>query len=302
VPACGEGLPPIGRPITNVQVYVLNEEMDPVPAGMEGELYVGGVGVARGYRNRKALTAERFVNDKSATEEVKLYRTGDLARQLPDGQLQFLGRIDDQVKIRGYRIEPAEIVAVLNSHSAVEASEVVAHPKCGVEKQLVAYVTQREGFGVTARELRDFLSERLPEFMIPVLFVEVESLPLNASGKVDRRALPTPTEANIMHEEAYVGPRTPLEQRVVQMLEELLKVNKVSIYDNFFLLGGNSLLGAQVIARVRDTFSVELSLLKLFDHPTAAELAGEIEQLVLAKVNAISEGDAQRLVTGAEAA
>jgi amino acid adenylation domain-containing protein len=292
-------LPPIGRPIANTQVFILDENMQEVPLGAHGELYIGGLGLARGYRNRPHLTREKFVCNPFSTDPgARLYRTGDLARRLPDGQIAFLGRIDEQVKIRGQRIEPHEIVTVLDTHPMVRASFVTAREDEPGDKRLVAYVIPKPGSDLSDKVLRDFLGKQIPDFMVPAVFVALESLPLNASGKVDRNRLPAPGEANVLKDEVYVAPRTSIEERMAGMLAALLRFEKVGLNDNFFLLGGNSLLGAQVIARVRDTFGVELSLLGLFDHPTVADLSSEIERLLVAKLNAMSEQEAERLAVG----
>jgi acyl-CoA synthetase (AMP-forming)/AMP-acid ligase II len=293
-----DSLPPIGRPIDNVRVYILDEKMQPVPLGNEGELYIGGAGVARGYRNRPELTKERFVPDPFVPG-ARLYRSGDSVRYLNDGQLAFLGRIDEQVKIRGYRIEPSEIVAALNACSMIRASYVMAHEDEAGNRRLVAYIAPESEQSLTDKDIRAFLSTRIPDYMIPAVFVVMESLPINASGKIDRKSLPEPSELNILKDETYVSPRSAIEHAVAGMMSTLLRFDKIGLNDNFFLLGGNSLLGAQVIARVRETFDVELSLLGLFDNPTVAELSAEIERLILAKLDAKSEEDANQLARSA---
>jgi amino acid adenylation domain-containing protein len=279
--------PSIGRPIDGVQIHILDDRKQPVSEGTTGEIYIGGAGLARGYRNRPELTAERFVaNPFNAEAGARLYRTGDLARWLPDGQIAFLGRVDEQVKIRGYRVEPSEIATVLGQHAAVQASVVVAREDEG-EKELVAYVVLSPGTKLNAGELRDHLRKRLPDYMVPSEFVAIESVPVNANGKVDRAALPSPNGNG--HSEDYIGPRTAVEEELVRILAPLLKLQRVGVNDNFFLLGGHSLLGTQLIARISETFGVDLTLLKLFDHPTVAEMSVEIEDLILARVEGISE-------------
>jgi amino acid adenylation domain-containing protein len=291
-------LPSIGRPISNVQVHILDENLCPLPPGRTGELYIGGMGLARGYRNRPDLVAERFVANPLGDEAgSRLYRTGDMACYLPDGQIAFLGRTDDQVKIRGYRIELDEITCTLDRHPFVQASVVIAREDTSGEKRLVAYVVQKAGATLTAKILREFLLLQLPDYMVPALFCQVDVLPLAPSGKVDRKALPEPSRTHQLTDEDYLAPRTPAEERLASMLAKLLRLERVGVNDNFFLLGGNSLLGAQVIARVRDAFDVDLALLSLFNHPTVAELAAEIEQLLVAKLDAMSEEEALRLVT-----
>jgi amino acid adenylation domain-containing protein len=289
-----EGLPSIGRPIDNVQIYILDENLRPVATGTPGELYIGGLGVARGYVNRPKMTAEKFFPDPfSDVPGARLYKTGDRARHLPDGRIAFLGRVDDQIKIRGYRIEPDEIVHVLNGHPAVEASAVVAREDSPGEKYVVAYVVESYTEELTSGMLRDFLKSRLPDYMIPAIFVRLDSLPLTARGKVDRAALPPPTPANTLRDKAFAAPQRAVEERVAGILAGLLGLEQVGVDDNFFLLGGHSLLGTQVIGRVRDAFGVELPLRALFEHPTVASIAAEVERLILAKLGAMDPAEAQ---------
>lgn len=279
--------PSIGRPIDGVQIHILDDHKQPVSDGATGEIYIGGAGLARGYRNRPDLTAERFIASPfSAEKGARLYRTGDLARWLPDGQIAFLGRIDEQVKIRGYRVEPSEIATVLGQHAAVRTSVVVAREDEG-EKELVAYVVLSPGTKLNAGELRDHLRKRLPDYMVPAEFIAIESVPVTANGKLDRAALPSSNGNG--HSEVYVGPRTAVEEELVKILAPLLKLDRIGVNDNFFLLGGHSLLGTQLIARISETFGVDLTLLKLFDHPTVAEMSVEIEDLILARVQGSSE-------------
>jgi len=291
--------PSIGRPIDGVQVYILDENRQPVSQGTTGEIYIGGAGLARGYRKRPDLTAERFIASPfSAEAGVRLYRTGDLARCLPDGQIAFLGRVDEQVKIRGYRVEPSEIATVLGQHAAVRTSVLIARESAPGEKELVAYVVLSPGAKLNAGELRDHLRKKLPDYMVPSEFVAIESVPVTANGKLDRAALPS-SNGN-RHSETYVGPRTAVEEELAKILAPLLKLERVGVNDNFFLLGGHSLLGTQLIARISERFEVDLTLLKLFDHPTVAEMSVEIEELILARVEGKSEfklaGDRHRSV------
>jgi len=280
--------PSIGRPIDGVQIYVLNDRRQPVPEGTAGEIYIGGAGLARGYRNRPELTAERFVaNPFSAEAGARLYRTGDLARLLPNGEIAFLGRVDEQVKIRGFRVEPSEIATVLAHHSAVRNCVVIAREQNLGEKELVAYVVAAPGSKLNASDLRDHLRKRLPDYMVPAEFVSLESLPVTENGKVDRAALPS-SNGQRLDGEAFVGARTPVEEELVKILAPLLKLKQVGVNDNFFLLGGHSLLGTQLIARISETFGVDLTLLKLFDHPTVAGMSSEIEELILARVEDMS--------------
>jgi amino acid adenylation domain-containing protein len=290
--------PSIGRPISNVQVYILDENRQQLPPGRPGELYIGGAGLARGYRNRPDLTAERFVPHPFGKEPgSRLYRTGDMVCSLPDGEIAFLGRIDDQVKIRGYRVELDEVVTALNHHPMVQASVVVAREDVLGNKCLVAYVVPKQKVRLTAKILREFLLLSLPHYMVPAIFCRLDSLPLTASGKIDRNAVPPPTQADQLNDDEYIAPRTAVEKRMTGMLASLLRLDRVGMNDNFFLLGGHSLLAAQVIARVRDTFDVDLSLLSLFDHPTVAELSAEIEQLLISELEAMSEDEAVQLLT-----
>ena len=292
-------LPSIGSPIDNMRVHIVNEDMRKMPIGEAGEIYIGGAGLARGYRNEPGLTAQRFVPDPFCSEPgARLFRTGDLGRYLPDGQIAFLGRVDEQIKIRGFRIEPAEIVKVLDEHPALLASTVVAREVEPGDKRLVAYFVPAKRTLPTHTELRNFIAARLPAYMIPAIFVKLEDLPLNPSGKVDRATLPAPNAENALHDSSFIAPRTPIEERLAAMLASLLDLDRVSVEDNFFLLGGHSLLGTQLIARIRDTFGVELSLRSLFDLPTISKLSEHIERLILDKLQAMSEDEAQRLANG----
>jgi amino acid adenylation domain-containing protein len=275
-----EMLPPIGTGITNTQIYLLDEQLNPVPAGAPGQIYIGGAGLARGYRNRPDLTAEKFIPNPFSVEPAsRLYQTGDLARQLPDGRIVFLGRTDDQVKIRGYRIEPSEIAGVLNRHQDICASLVVAREDTPGDKRLVAYLVLDSGSDLTHTGLREFLRGILPEYMLPAVFVRLDAFPLTPNGKIDRSALPPPQPANTLQDEVLEGPRTGTEQRVAQILGDLLELDQIGLDDNFFLLGGHSLLGAQLIARLRTAFGVEIGLRSLFEAPTVAALSTEVERL-----------------------
>jgi amino acid adenylation domain-containing protein len=290
-------LPSIGRPIANTQVSILDEALQPAPVGMEGELYIGGIGVARGYHNRPALTAERFIpNPFDATPGSRLYKTGDLARYLPDGSIDFIGRSDGQVKIRGNRIEIGEIITVLNRHPAVRASHVAAREHRAGDMRLVAYVVPASGYEPTADDLHGFLRTHLPEYMVPAAFVRIEALPVTPNGKIDPAALPEPDAANSMWEASDNGPRTAIEGRIAEIVATVLGLPRVGMDDDFFLLGGHSLLGIQLISRIRDTFAVELPLLSLFEAPTVAELSDKVEQLIVANLEAMSEEEAQRIL------
>jgi len=298
-----DSLPPsIGRPIDNIQAYILDEQMRPVPAGAAGELYLGGAGLARGYRKRPDLTAQKFVaNPFSSRPGDRLYRSGDLVRSRENGEIEFLGRVDEQIKIRGFRIEPNEIVRVLREQPQVEASTVIARENQGGEKSLVAYVVLAPGAELTAAGLRQHLRRQLPDYMVPTSFVRIGSLPVTANGKIDREALPFPDAGNTLREEEFVAPKGAVQQRLAAIIASLLHVERVGANDNFFLLGGHSLLGTQLITRINEAFGVELALLQLFDHPTVTEMSHEIEKLILAKLepssapNLTATGTNQRL-------
>jgi acyl-coenzyme A synthetase/AMP-(fatty) acid ligase/acyl carrier protein len=276
---------PIGGPIGNTRVYVLDLHLNPAPVGVPGELYIGGDGLARGYLDRPALTAEHFVPDPFGAEPgSRLYRTGDRVRWLPEGVLEFLGRLDQQVKVRGYRIEPTEVEAALGEHPAVREAAVVAQEDPIGEKYLVAYVVPRdEGGSLPAGELRRFLQGRLPGYMVPAAFVVLGALPLTANGKLDRAALPTPAPsagAGLELDAAFVAPRTTAETVLAAIWAESLGVSRVGIHDDFFALGGHSLLATQVVSRIRDKLGAEVPLRLFFERPTVAGLAGVIDQAV----------------------
>lgn len=289
--------PSIGRPINNTQIYILDEHLRQVPIGVVGELYIGGAGLARGYLNRPELTAERFIpHPFSDDPNARLYKTGDLARFLPDGQIAFLGRNDHQIKIRGYRIEPDEIVSVLNEHPAIQTSLIVAREDVPGDKYLVAYILLVPGEHVTVRSLQDTLATQLPDYMIPATFVVLESLPLTPNGKIDRAALPVPDVTNTLRDEVIAVPDTPTEKRVAAIVTSLMKLEQVGVDDNFFLLGGHSLLGTQIIAQVAEIFGVDLPLRSLFDAPTVRLLSAEIERLTLARIEAMSDEEVLQLL------
>ncbi len=270
----------IGRPIANTQVYLLDSQLQPVLLGISGEIYIGGVGVARGYLNRPELTAARFVPHPYSSEPgARLYRTGDLARYLSNGDLEYLGRTDQQVKIRGFRIELGEVEAALTEHPDVQESVVLAHEETPGEKRLVAYVVPQAEQRLTVRDLRRYLKENLPDYMVPSAFVMLKALPLTSNGKVDRRALPTPDGVRPELEEAYVAPGTPIEEALAKILIQVLQQERIGIHDNFFDLGGHSLLATQIVVRIRDTFQVELPLRSLFLAPTLAGIAEQIEAI-----------------------
>ncbi|MEH2221574.1 non-ribosomal peptide synthase/polyketide synthase [Nostoc sp.] len=279
--------PSIGRPIANTQIYILDEYLQPVPVGVPGELHIGGASLAQGYLNRSELTQDKFIPNPFQEAAVrlhspdggsKLYKTGDLGRYLPDGNIEYLGRIDNQVKIRGFRIELGEIEALLNQNSDVQASCVIAREDIPTEKRLVAYVAPHQHSTLAISELRHYLKAKLPPYMMPQAFVILEAMPLTPNGKVDRRALPAP-DLHHQLKDKYVAPRTPVEELLAQIWATVLKVEQVGIYDNFFELGGHSLLATQLISRIRSNFQVELPLRELFASATVAELAQSIQEL-----------------------
>ncbi len=262
---------PIGRPIANTELYILDNKLQPVPIGVVGDLYIGGDGLARGYLNRPELTQEKFIqNTFSNSKSERLYKTGDLARYLSDGNIEFLGRIDNQVKIRGFRIELGEIESVLNTHPKIRQTVVIATEYVPGNKSLVAYVVT-EDESLTTNQIREFLKQKLPEYMLPRAFVTLDTLPLTANGKLDRLALPAPD----LHREltaSFVAPRNATEQTLALIWAEVLRLESVGIEDNFFELGGDSILGLQTIARANQS-GIRLTPKQLFEHQTIAELA-----------------------------
>ncbi|MEH2375500.1 amino acid adenylation domain-containing protein [Nostoc sp.] len=279
---------PIGRPIANTQIYLLDSQLQPVPIGVPGELHIGGAGLARDYFHRPETTAEKFIEIELFDKVERLYKTGDLVRYLPDGNIEYLGRIDNQVKIRGFRIELGEIEAILSQHENVQTCCVIVHEDAtgdtcterlvpsGAEvsrsKRLFAYVVPQTEVTSIKDELRQFLADKLPHYMMPSAFVILESLPLTPNGKVDRRALPIPDLYSEIADK-YVAPRTPIEEKLAQIWAQVLKVEQVGIYNNFFELGGHSLLATQIISRLPEAFGSSLSLRSLFESPTVAQLS-----------------------------
>ena len=299
------GRVPIGRPLPNVRGYILDAELRPVPAGIPGELHIGGAGLARGYLGRPELTAERFIPDPFSTAPgARHYRTGDVARYLNDGRIEFVGRTDTQVKVRGYRIELGEIEAVLAAHAGVGQAVVAAHTDAAGSKRLVAYVTHASARTAaerppTSTALREHLRAQLPEYMIPAVFVLLDKLPRTSSGKPDRRALPAPESART-DGVAYVAPRTEIEEVLAAHFAHVLGLKQIGASDNFFEAGGDSLLATQLVSRVRKSFALELPLRALFAQPTVAGLALHIEELLIAQMEHISEEDAQQLLDRAD--
>ncbi|OKH46951.1 non-ribosomal peptide synthetase [Calothrix sp. HK-06] len=269
---------PIGKPIANTEIYILDENLQLVPAGEAGELHIGGIGLARGYLNRPDLTKEKFIsNPYSQQPEARLYKTGDLVRYGSDGNLEFLGRIDHQVKIRGFRIELGEIEAILQQHPALQQSLVMAREDNSGNKRLVAYVVANPLNITNPSELRRYLLDKLPEYMAPAAFVFLDALPLNPNGKVDLRALPAPDTSSFVSND-FVAPRTDTEALLVKIWRQVLRLEQIGINDNFFEMGGDSLLAMQIISRCRQSFDVEVSLNLLFEKPTISSFAEAIVQ------------------------
>jgi len=287
-----DGRPPsIGWPIGGVTVRILDDDLTPVAPGAAGELCIGGAGVARGYLRRPALTAERYVPDPGG-RGARIYRSGDRVALRADGELAFLGRTDAQVKIRGFRVEPDEIAAVLARHSDVLRAAVTTWEPVENDLRLAAYVVPAGGRQPSPAALRAHLEAHLPAHMVPAAFVVLDALPLTASGKVDRAALPPPNRQN----EPAAEPGSPLEERVADLVAELLGLPAVGVDQDFFLLGGHSLLGAQLITRLRDTYGVELTLQGLFDHPTIGAIAAEIERMVVERIESLSDDEVEALL------
>ncbi|MEH2266221.1 amino acid adenylation domain-containing protein [Nostoc sp.] len=270
---------PIGRPISNTQIYILDSKLQPVPVSTPGELYIGGDGLARGYLNRPELTEEKFIpNPFGEIGGRRLYKTGDLARFLPDGNIEFLERIDNQVKIRGFRIELGEIEALLSQHSDVQQAVVIAREDIPGDKRLVAYIVPNQKLDLSVTTLKGFLQEKLPSYMVPAAFVILDSLPLTPNGKIDRQNLPACDRTRPDLEETFVAPRNPIEEKLAAIWAELLGLDLIGVNDNFFYLGGHSLIATQMLSRVREVFPVELSFGQIFENPTIASLAQLLTQ------------------------
>jgi amino acid adenylation domain-containing protein len=306
---------PIGRPVANTRLYVLDGRLSPAPAGVAGELYVGGDGVGRGYFGDPGRTAASFIPDPFAHEPgARLYRTGDLARWLTDGELEFIGRIDYQVKVRGFRIELGEIEAVLGRHPSVCAAVVLVREDAHAQSRLTAYAVAEQGSELSEEELRGFLKERLPDYMVPSAFVVLDELPLTANGKVDRKALPEPVWAGDDTAGGYVEPRNSLEEVLADIWAEVLDLEHVGVHDNFFEIGGHSLLAMMVTSRVLETLQVELPLRLMFEEPTVAGLAAALATdpevgedalraaALLARLSSLSEAEVDDMLSGRAAA
>lgn len=293
------GLPSIGKPILGTPIYLLDDRQQPVADGKSGEIYIGGGGVGAGYRNLPDLTAEKFLPDPFTGG--RMYRTGDTATLLPDGQLAFLGRADNQEKVRGNRIELDEIVNVLNRHPKIAFNVVVASTDPALEKHLIAYVLPVEAASPTVQELQEFAAKSLPSYMIPSRYVRISRLPLSTNGKVDGSSLPAPSAENALPESVSREARTEVEVMLLALVKELLGTDKIGVDDDFFLVGGHSLLGTQLVLRARERFGVMLTLRDLFEAATAARLAERIEARIVEEINAMTEEEALRLTGGDEA-
>lgn len=281
---------PIGRPVANTQIYILDCNMQPVPIGVPGEIYIGGVQVGRGYWRRPDLTDERFVRNPFGSGG-RLYRTGDLARWLPEGAIEYIGRIDYQVKLHGFRIELGEIESVLAQDPSVKQAVVTAREDAPGDQRLVAYISARNGEAPSIADLRTLLSARVPDYMVPSAFVYLDALPLTPNGKVDRKALPAPESTRPALDHLYQAPRTDVESTIAAMWGEVLRIGRVDIHDNFFELGGHSLLASGVVSRVRDRYGINLPLRTIFEAPTVQLLAGRIETLLWAARGAAGAPD-----------
>ncbi len=269
--------PPIGKANSNFKLYVLDLYSAPVPVGVPGELCVSGTGLARGYHNRPALTAEKFIpNPFSQLPGDRLYRTGDLVRYLPDGNIEFLGRIDHQVKVRGFRIELGEIEAVLARHEHIVNQFVMAREDKPGDKRLTAYIVTDGHETIDPNQIKDFVRKELPEYMTPSAIVIMDKFPLTPNGKINRNLLPAPEISRSDLSAEYLAPRNETEEKLLAIITALLDVKQAGVHDNFFELGGHSLLATQFMSRLKETFSVELPLRTLFEKPTTAQIAEEI--------------------------
>jgi amino acid adenylation domain-containing protein len=294
-----DGVPPIGRPMAGARIYLMNERGEQVPDGTVGEIYIGGGGVGRGYRNLPQSTKQSFLPDPfTGVPGDHMYRTGDRGVRRPDGEIEFKGRLDRQLKIRGQRVELDEISSALAHHPNIDfATAITKISGCG-ETELVAYVLPREKERVpTARELQKHLLHTLPDYMIPAIFVRLHALPLSTNGKLDLAMLPLPTSENLLQRAAATAPATPIEEKLLAMIRELLKNDAVAPEDNFFLAGGHSLLGMQLVMRVRDAFGVDLTLQQLFESPTVQRLALVVETMLIDAIDSMSEEEAQTHLT-----
>jgi amino acid adenylation domain-containing protein len=294
-----DGAPPIGRPIAGASIYLMNESGEQVPDGSVGEIYIGGGGVGRGYRNLPQSTEQSFLPDPfTGAPGDHMYRTGDRGVRRPGGEIEFKGRLDRQSKIRGQRVELDEISSVLTHHPSIDFATAITKISGSGETELVAYVLPKGKERVpTARELQKHLLHTLPDYMIPAIFVRLHALPLSPNGKLDLAMLPLPTAENLLQKAAATAPATPIEEKLLSMIRELLKNDAVAPEDNFFLAGGHSLLGMQLVMRVRDAFGVDLTLQQLFESPTVQRLALVVETMLIDAIDSMSEEEAQTHLT-----
>jgi len=282
----------IGTALPDLQTYILDKNLQPQAIGIPGELYVAGAGLARGYLNRSELTAEKFIRNPFCDKpNARLYKTGDLVRWLPDGNIEYLGRIDQQIQLRGFRIELGEIESVLGQHPQLREVVLSIYEPAPGDKRLVAYVVAHDPAAPTLSELQDFLKPQLPEFMIPSAFVFLDELPLTPNGKLDRNALPMPDMNRQELDVDFIAPRSQVEKQLAEIWRDVLRINRIGIHDNFFDLGGQSLLAMQVITRVSEQLSVEIPLARLFEMPTIADLAKLIEN-----TRASAPNDSSRII------
>jgi len=284
----------LGRPIPNSEIYILDKELQPVPIGVTGSLYIGGEGVARGYINRPEVAAERFIpHFFSRQPGRRLYHTGDLARYRADSEIEYIGRSDDQVKVRGFRIELGEIQAALNQCEGVVSSVVVAHERAAGENQLLAYLVAENASGPSVTDLRRHLKQTLPDYMIPAAFINIDAIPKTPSGKLDKHSLPIPEDLRPELDISFVAPRTPIESELAQIWCELLKLDQVGVYDNFFDLGGHSLLLTRLASIIRHRLQVNLTIPALFNAPTIVAIT---EAIVLKQLEQESSDEIARML------
>lgn len=290
----GSELAPIGKPFASARVYVVDQYNQLTAVGVPGELWVGGLQVASGYVGLAEETAVKFIPDPFAKTGT-VYRTGDKVRFLDDGILQFVGRTDRQIKIRGHRIEPETIERLLNQHKAIADTAVTTHPDSQNNPQIVAYLIPQYEMIPDQQSLMSYLRHHLPAYMIPAAFVAVATFPKTSNGKINYRALPAPNWQN-QDMGQYVAPRSPIEQTIAGLIRDLIHVKQVGLYDNFFQLGGHSLLITQLSSRIQTTFEVNLSLRDLFENPTVVDMAIMVEEKLLEKVEALDDGDIDLLL------